>query len=207
MKIQLNISDDPNFYTIMDFMFETDGYQAEDYDRLLVQAEAAGNGFGFAYMSAVQKAADRLQKEWSGCEPEFSSDWLIKTFNEFDNIIRQAVDKALQEYLYAHNGYIDSWPVPFTEIGFELNGKGGQSIRYEFEYFGSDFSVQKVKTEGNKTMTGIGRGRNLKYRSGCILPDMDEDDRSFSEAWHDKWFNICDSIISGFQEPMDYMSW
>lgn len=35
MKIQLNISDDPNFYTIMDFMFETDGYQAEDYDRLL----------------------------------------------------------------------------------------------------------------------------------------------------------------------------
>lgn len=79
------------------------------------QAVAAGTGFGFAYMSAVQKAADELQ-----------------------------------EYLYSHNGYIDSCPVPFTDIGFELKGKDGQSIKYEFEYFGSDFGVQNVKKKVTK---------------------------------------------------------
>ena len=26
MQIQLTVSDDPNFYTIMDFIFETEGY-------------------------------------------------------------------------------------------------------------------------------------------------------------------------------------
>lgn len=103
------------------------------------------------------------------------------------------------EYLLSHNGHIDSWPVPVTEIGFELKGKGGQSIQHEFEYFASDFSVQNVKTEGGKTMTAIGRGRGLVYRSGHTMQWRCDN------LWHREWFDICDSIMFGFEEAMDYM--
>ena len=164
---------------------------------------------------------------------------MIETFNKFDYSIREAVDKAMQEYLYRHNGYIDSWPVLKTELGFELKSKSGKSMKYEFDYFGSDVSVKKVETKDCSITTFIGRDHHLVYRSGCILQDLDEyvqmneklkttpelqfsaecrklqqeieeyhhQQQQFSDVWHREWFDICDSIAFGFEEPMKEMPW
>lgn len=174
MAIRLNISDDPNIYTIMDFLFVTEEHTAGDYGELLAQEEAEGHGFGFVYMSTVQKTVDSLQSEWSGRAPAFTTDWLIRTFAEFDRCIRAAVDQALQEYIFSHDGFIDSWPIPATEIGFSFQDEHGKTARYEFEYFGADYCVQKTGADSRETTTTLGRGKRLTYRTGCQLLDTDE---------------------------------
>ena len=174
MGIRLNISDDPYIYTIMDFLFVTDGHTAEDYPELLAQEEAEGHGFGFVYMSTVQKTVDELQNQWRGGAPAFTADWLVSTFAQFDRRIRAAVDQALQEYVFSRDGYIDSWPIPATEIGFTFRDEHGKTAQYEFEYFGSDDRVQNVGENHRGKTTTLGRGRSLTYHTGCALLDTDE---------------------------------
>lgn len=40
-------------YTAEDYRRATNNYQRRDYDQLLAEAEAEGNGLGFVYMSSV----------------------------------------------------------------------------------------------------------------------------------------------------------
>lgn len=175
MKIQLNISEDPNIYTIMDYIFATEEkYQSKDYEQLLAGEEAEGNGFGFVYMYVVNETVDALQKEWEAHKTEMTSDRLIRTLNRFEGIIREAVDKALQEYVFQHDGYIDSWPISQTEFGFEIKDNHGKSRHCFFDYFGSDIGVQGFETKDGRKIPVIGRDRDLVFRSGCVPQDTDE---------------------------------
>ena len=173
MKVQLNISEDPNIYMIMDYYFATDD-DKKDYGQLLAEADAEGNGFGFVYMYTVEKTVNRLQEEWNNCKTTKNSDLMIGTLNRFGSIIREAVDKAMQDYLFSHDGHIDSWPISKTEFGFEVKNTDGKNILLEFDYFSPDFSVQGTKTNSNGDVTVIGRNHCLIYRSGYAPQDTDE---------------------------------
>ncbi|MGN1275558.1 MAG: hypothetical protein ACI4UK_01020, partial [Floccifex sp.] len=172
--MKIHISEHPKPYTLSTFLEETGGYRASDFEYCFPKAQANGHAFAFIYMATVKSEIDTLRRGWcNGVCPEFTVNYLLEVLMYFDQVIRQAVDQALFDYLKEY-GIIDSWPLPPTDMGLELRDKYGSRFKYKFEYFGMDYQVISVENNEKKTITKIGRKPQSFYRNGCPLDDTEE---------------------------------
>ena len=168
-------------YTAEDYRRATNNYQREDYDQLLAEAEAEGNGLGFVYMSSVQKSVKRYEKMWAEYDQvkNFASrstkDSLMDQINKFNRLVRQKAAQDMQDYIIEHEGRIGSWPLSRTDFGFvSENSRTGEDVKVYFDYFSSDFVPSKVDIVDDREHTTYAQQPGLTYRMECIPEDSDE---------------------------------
>lgn len=122
-------------YTAEDYRRTTNNYHREDYDQLLAEAEAEGNGLGFVYMSSVQKSVKRYEKMWAEYDQvkNFASrstkDSLMDQINKFNRLVRQKAAQDMQDYIIEHEGRIGTPHLVYLSGQGDGRHRPGSGIR------------------------------------------------------------------------------
>lgn len=135
-------------YTSSDYRRDLEEGKGADRDTLLRQAKERGQGFGFAYMDAVEQAMERHAPTWVAHNSrikytESSED--CKVLNRVMSNIREDVDVSMQLYITENQGVIDCWPSSRSAsslIFSTYNGDERTDTDVFFDYFASDFTVR-----------------------------------------------------------------
>lgn len=135
-------------YTASDYRRDLEEGKGADRDTLLRRAKERGQGFGFAYMDAVEQAMERHAPTWVAHNnrikyTESSED--CKVLNRVMSNIREDVDVSMQLYITENQGVIDCWPSSYSAsslIFSTYNGDERKDTDVYFDYFASDFTVR-----------------------------------------------------------------
>lgn len=135
-------------YTSSDYRRDLEEGKGTDRDTLLRRAKERGQGFGFAYMDAVEQAMERHAPTWVAHNnrikyTESSED--CKVLNRVMSNIREDVDVSMQLYITENQGVIDCWPSSYSAsslIFSTYNGDERKDTDVYFDYFASDFTVR-----------------------------------------------------------------
>lgn len=146
-KLQFPDSSVPR-YMESDYRRDLAESNGADRETLLREAKARGQGFGFAYMDAVEQAMERHAPTWVAHNnrikyTESSED--CKVLNRVMSNIREDVDVSMQLYITENQGVIDCWPSSSSASSLVFSTYSGderKDTNVYFNYFGSDFTVR-----------------------------------------------------------------
>lgn len=157
-------------YTASDYRRDIAEGNGANRETLLRKAKARGQGFGFAYMDAVEQAMERHAPTWVAHNnrikyTESSED--CKVLNRVMSNIREDVDASMQLYIAENQGVIDCWPSSYSASSLILStykGDEKEDTDIHFDYFGSDYAV--------------------KYKDGRYLFERESDQRVYRNQSH-----------------------